>query len=123
MEDRILAVGDRVDFHHVAFAAFAVILRELAERPFQLAHPGQQAALDDDLGIRRHPQIAGEALDHRQGPPMQRTGNLELVDVDWSDGLGREQRQRIDPDDNRRFERASALLRHLKEHVRVARQK
>ena len=54
---------------------------------------------------------------------MQRTGNLQLVDIDRSNRLGGEQRQRIDPDDNRRFERPAALLRHLEEHVGMARQK
>ena len=109
VEDRVLAVGDGVDFHHVAFTAFAVILRELAEWPFQLARTGQQTSLDYDLGIGRHPQIAGEALDHGQGPPMQRTGNRQLVDIDRSNRLRGEQRQRIDADDNRRFERPSVL--------------
>src|SRR2546429_318923 len=54
---------------------------------------------------------------------MQRTGNLQLVDIDRSDGLGRKQRQRVNADDDRRLERTATLLRHLEEHVGVPRQK
>ena len=42
------------DLDHMAFGTLAVILREFAERPFRLAHPGQQAAFHHDLGVRRH---------------------------------------------------------------------
>jgi hypothetical protein len=65
MEDRVLAVSNRVDLHDVPFAALAVILREFPERSFQLAHAGQQATFDHDLGVRRHAQIAGHAFDDR----------------------------------------------------------
>jgi hypothetical protein len=64
VEDRVLAVRDRIDLHYVPLGALAVILREFAERPFGLAHAGQQAALDHDLGLRRHPQVAGHAFNH-----------------------------------------------------------
>src|SRR5262249_38717444 len=70
VEDRVPAVRDRVDLHHVPFGALAVILREFAERPFGLAHARQQAALDHELRVRRHPQVAGQAFDHGQRPPM-----------------------------------------------------
>ena len=53
---------------------------------------------------------------------MQRAGDLELVDIDRRDRLRGEQRERIDADDDRGLERPAALLRHLEEHVGVARQ-
>ena len=100
VEDRVLAVRHRVDLHHVTVGALAVILRKLAERTFRLAHAGQEAALDHDLRLRRHPQFAGQAFDHRERPPVQRARDLELVDVDRGDRLRGEQRERIDADDD-----------------------
>ena len=80
VEDRVLAMGHRVDLHHVAVGALAVILRELAERTFRLAHARQQPAFDHDLGVGRHAQVAGQAFDHGERPAVQRAGDLELVD-------------------------------------------
>ena len=123
VEDGVLAMRDRIDLHHVPLGALAVILRKLAERPFGLAHARQKTALDHDLRIGGHPQFAGQALDHGQRPPVQRTGDLQLVDIDRSDGLGGQQCERVDSDDDGGFERAPALLRHLEEHVGMARKK
>ena len=82
VEDRVLAMRDRIDLHHVPLGALAVILRKLAERPFGLAHARQETALDHDLRVGRHPQFAGQAFDHGQRPPVQRAGDLQLVDID-----------------------------------------
>src|SRR5262249_10125584 len=38
VEDRVHAVRDRIDLHHMPFGALAVILRKFAERSFGLAH-------------------------------------------------------------------------------------
>ncbi len=53
---------------------------------------------------------------------MQRAGDLELIDVDRRDGLRGQQGERVDADDDGGFERLAALLRHLEEHVGMARQ-
>ena len=89
VEDGVLAVRDRIDLHHVPLGALAVILRKFAERSFGLAHPRQKTALDHDLGLGRHAQLAGQALDHGQRPPMQRTRNLQLIDIDRQQWPGR----------------------------------
>ena len=120
VEDRVLAVRHRVDFHHVTLGTLAVILRKLAERAFRLAHARQEAAFDHDLGLGRHANVAREALHHRQRPPLQRARDLQLIAIDRGDGLRGEQGQRIDADDHGGFERLAALFRHLEEHVGMA---
>ena len=53
VKDRILAVRDRIDLNDFAVGARTVILRKLAERPFGLAHLGQDTAFDDDFRMTR----------------------------------------------------------------------
>ena len=111
-----------VDLDDMALGALAVILREFAERPFQLAYLRQQAALHHDLRLGRHAQFAGDAFHHRQRRAVQRAGDRKLVEVDRRDRLRRQQRQRIDADDDGDIERLPAALGHLIEHMRMARQ-
>ena len=85
----------------MAVGTLAVILRELAERTFRLAHAGQQAAFDHDLGVGRDAQIVRPAFDDRQRPSVQRAGDFKLIGIDRRDRLRGEQRQRIDADDDR----------------------
>ena len=122
VEDRVLAVRDGDDLHHLAVGAAAVGLREFAERAFRLAHAGKEAALDHDLGLGRHADVAGQALHHRQRPALQRAGDLKLVVVDRHDRLRGQQRQRIDADHDRGVERLARLLGHAVEREGVARQ-
>ena len=122
VEDRVLAVRHRRDFHDMPLGGLAVVLRELAERTFHLAHLRQEAAFDHHLGVGRHADLAGDAFHHRQRPALQRAGDLQLVEVERRDRLRGEQRQRIDADDDRGVERLAALLGHIEERVGVARQ-
>ncbi len=87
VEDRVLTMGDREDFHHLAVGARAIVLRKLAEWPLGLAHARQNAALDDDLGFGRNADVAGLAFDHGQRPALQRARDLEFVVVEGHDGL------------------------------------
>src|SRR4029077_14644328 len=64
MENWILAMRDRIDLDHFTIGARPVILRKLAERPLGLANLGQNAALDDDFGVRRHAYPVGKAFRH-----------------------------------------------------------
>ena len=122
VEDRVLAVRDGEHLHHLAVGARAVVLREFAERSFGLAHAGQDAALDDDLGVGGHANFAGPAFHDGQRPAVQRARDLQFVVIDRHDRLRGEQRQRIDADDDRGVERLPRLLGHLEERVGVARQ-
>ena len=122
VEQRILALRDRGDLDDVALGRLAVILREFAERPFHLAHLRQQAALDHDLGVRRHAHLVGDAFHHRQRRAVQRARDGQLVEIDRRDRLRRQQRERIDADDDRDIERLAGALGRLVEHVGVARQ-
>ena len=45
VEQRVAALRHGGDLDHMAFGALAVILRELAERPFRLAHPAAAGGL------------------------------------------------------------------------------
>src|SRR5262245_7637606 len=105
MEDRILAVGNDVDFHDMPLTPLGVILRELTERPLELANAWQEAAFDDDFRVRRHAQLAGEALDDRKRTSMQRASDLQFVEINRRDRLRGEQRERIDADHDRGSQR------------------
>ena len=117
VEDRLLAMGDRVTSITSRSARGAVVLRKLAERAFRLAHVGQDAALDDDLGFGRHAHVAGPAFDHRQRPAVQRARDFQFVVVERGDRLRRQQRQRIDADHDGNVERlvrpASAIWKNM----------
>ena len=56
------------------------------------------------------------------GRPCSAPAIVQLVAIERRDRLRGEQRQRIDADDDRDVERRAAALRHLEEHVGVARQ-
>src|SRR3954471_12756900 len=122
VEDRVLPVSDGNDLHHLAVGAGAVGLRKFAERSFRLAHARQEAALDHDLGLSRDPDVAGQAFHHRQGPALQRPGDLQLIVVDRYDRLRGEQCQRIDADHDGGVERLTGRLGHAVEREGVARQ-
>ena len=122
VEDRVLAMRDRDDLHHLAVGARAVGLREFAERPFRLAHARKEASFDHDLGFGRHADVAGQALHHRQRPALQRARDLKLVVIDRHDRLRGQQGQRIDADHDRGLERLTGLLGHAVERKGVARQ-
>ena len=122
VEDRVLAVRHRQDFHHLAVRARAVVLRKLAERSLGLAHAGQDAAFDHDLGFGRNADLARLAFHHGQRPALQRAGDLEFVMIERHDRLRRQQRQRVDADDDRDVERLPGLLGHLEERVGMTRQ-
>ena len=51
----------------------------LAERRLGLEIFGLDAALDHDLGFRRHQQVDGLRLDHIDGYPGQSAGQMQLV--------------------------------------------
>src|SRR4029077_18008471 len=87
VENRILAMRDRIDLDHFTIGAWPVILRKLAERPLGLANLGQNAALDDDFGMRRHAYPVGAAFRHFHRPAEQRAGDLHFVLVERSDRL------------------------------------
>jgi hypothetical protein len=87
MEDRVLAMRDRDDLHHLSVGTRAVGLRKFTERTFRFAHTGQEAPFDHDLGLGRHADLTGQALHHRQRTALQRAGNLQLVVVDRHDRL------------------------------------
>ena len=62
VKHRIAPVGDAVDLGDMPVRAFAVILREFAERPFGRAPARQNAALEHDLGVGRHAHRVAEAF-------------------------------------------------------------
>ncbi len=115
MEHRCLAVGNGIDFNHVALGALTVVLRKLAERALLLAGVGQQPTLDDDFRLGRYANTVGQALGHRQWAAMQRAGNLQLVVVYRHDGLRGHQRERIATDHHGHFQIFILALGFLKE--------
>src|SRR5690606_25109224 len=122
MEHRRLAMGDGIDLDHMPLGALAVVLRELAERPFLFARISPQAALDDDLGIGRHANAVGDALGYRQWPAMECTSDFQLIMVNRHDRLRGHQRQRVATDHHRNFQVLVLALGLLEEGQRVTRQ-
>ena len=87
VEDRHPALRDRADLDHVPLGALAVILRELAERPFHLAHLRQDAAL---RARSRHAPARGSrwsGISRRERTAVQRARDGELVEIERRDRL------------------------------------
>ncbi len=120
--DRVAPVRDGLDLDHLAVLTRAVVPRELAEGALGLANAGQDAALDHDLAVGRHPHFARQALDHLQGCAVQRAGNFKFVGIDRRDGLGGQQRERVDADHHRHVERLVARFGLVVESPKVPRQ-
>jgi len=118
----MLAVGDRIDLDDFSIGARPVILRKLAERPLGFANRRQNAALDDDLRMRRHTHPVGPAFDHFDRPAKQRAGDFHLVLVKRRDRLRRKNAGRMHPDHERDLKRLARLLGHSEIVLGVARQ-
>src|SRR5271156_643583 len=121
MENRILAMGDRIDLDHLAIGARTVILRELAKRPLGLADLRQDAAFDHNLRMRGHAYAIGAALHHFDRTAEQRTGNFHFVAVERGDGLRGENASRMHADRQRDLQTFAGLLGHPKIMQRVPR--
>ena len=122
VEDGPRARRDRLHLDGRVLAGRPVILRELAERPFGLAHARQQAPLDDDLGAGGHAHIVGRAFHHVQRRAVQRARHLQLVMVDRQDRLAGEQGQRVHADRDGYVERLPGRLGGGEEMMQVPRQ-
>ena len=112
VKNRILAMGDRIDLDHLAVGARPIILRELAERPFGLAHLRQDTAFDDDFRMRRHPHPVGAAFDHLDRTVEQRAGDFHFVAVECRDRLRSQNAGRMHADHERDFEAFAGFLGH-----------
>ena len=122
VENRVLAMRHAINGDYVVLAGRAVGARELAERAFELAHVGQHAAFDDDLGMRGHADLAAAALHHFERRAVQAAGDLEFVLVDGHHGLRGQQRERIGADDDGDRQVLAHLLGHGGKRIEVARQ-
>src|SRR5215470_9597665 len=67
--DRIAFMRDRGHLHRHIVTLERDVTVALAERPFWFEKLGVDQALDDELGVRRHVEIDGEALTVRIGAP------------------------------------------------------
>ena len=112
VEDRILAVRDRIDLDDFAVGARPVILREFAERTLGLANLRQDAALDHDFCMRGHADPVGPAFDHFDRLAEQGAGDFHFVLVEGRDGLRSENARRMHAYDERNFQRLAGFLGH-----------
>ena len=77
-----LPVRDRGHLHRHVVGFERDIAVALAERRFGLELLGIDQALDHDLGVGRHVEVDGDALDHRHRPAGEPAGDAELVEID-----------------------------------------
>ena len=97
-EDRIAAPGDRGHFEDVVRRAAGHVSGVLAERPFGLAGPRQQPALDDDFGVGRHQHIHGAAAAEAQRLAQQRAGQVVFILADAQLGRAGQHHRRMRAD-------------------------
>jgi hypothetical protein len=79
--DRVATHADALGNEDVLGAAVGRVSGELAERAFRLVHTGEDFALDDDLGRRRHLEIGDAAARQPIRLAEQPADDLELPHV------------------------------------------
>jgi len=112
VKNRVLAMGDRIDLDHLTVGACPIILRKFAERPFGLANPRQDTALDHDFRMRRHPHTVGAAFYHFDRTVEQRARDFHFVVVECCDRLRSQNAGRVHPDHKCDLETIAGLLGH-----------
>ena len=58
-----------------------VVPEVVAERAFRPALAGRHVALEDELGVGRHPRVDPRGADQRRGRAAQEAGERQLVDA------------------------------------------
>ena len=110
LEPRRRAHRERFGLEDVLGRAAREVAGELAERPFGLAHAGQDLALDDDLGRRRHGEIDRRARRDLQRLAEESADHLELADVGGWVGERAHGDERVQAERDRARQRLAARL-------------
>ena len=126
--DRVAAHRDRRDAEDRELLGRGVEARVVAERPFDPDVVPVDPALEHDLGVRRHLEVDGLALDELHRRALEEAGHHQLADVlgqrrarrVGGDGIEPERDGDRDPPVRRRAQVGAAVLVDLPVHERRA---